>query len=103
MLQRSSASALRLGLFAAAAAVLAACQAPGPVRPPPSPPLRLLGSQPLNLPDSCQHQGSVFVAFTVNRSGQTSDIQPDAAPACVQQALTAWVASFRYSPPAEQV
>lgn len=64
----------------------------------PPEPLRLLGAEPLNVPDSCKPQGSVIVAFTVSRSGQTSDIQPAAAPACMQQALTAWVASFRYSP-----
>lgn len=43
------------------------------------------------------------MAFTVNPNGLTSQIQPAAAPACLQQALTAWVASFRYSPPATQI
>jgi len=79
---------------------LAACQAPGPVRPATPPTLQLLGAAPLEVPASCQASGSVIVAFAVDPEGGTSQIQPAAAPACLQQALTAWVASFRYAPPA---
>ncbi|HEY6644237.1 hypothetical protein [Povalibacter sp.] len=78
---------------------LSACQTSQRLQPevPPSP-LRLLESRALELPDSCQPQGSVVVDFIVLASGQTDAIRPAAAPECVQQALTAWVASFRYSP-----
>lgn len=82
--------------------VLSACQSPAPrdsATPPV--PLRLLESRSLTLPESCRAEGSVIVDFTVLASGQTDDIRPGDAPDCVQQALSAWVASFRYAPIAE--
>ena len=78
---------------------VAACQSRGPIQPAvPGAELRLIESRALDLPDSCRASGSVVVDFTVLASGQTDDIRPAAAPECVQQALTAWVASFRYAP-----
>lgn len=82
---------------------LAACQSPGPVRPANPPDLQLLGAAPLEVPASCRAGGSVIVAFAVDADGGTSQIQPAAAPACLRQALTAWVASFRYAPPATPI
>jgi hypothetical protein len=78
---------------------LSACQSSRPLQPEfPAAPLQLLDSRALELPDSCQPRGSVVVDFMVLESGQTDEIRPAAAPECVQQALTAWVATFRYSP-----
>lgn len=104
MLYRPAITTTRFALLGLALGVVAACHAPPAVRPaPPASPLQLLGSEPLQVPATCRAQGSVFVAFTVERNGTTRDIQPAAAPACLQQALTAWVASFRYSPQTGQV
>lgn len=82
---------------------LVACQAPGPTKPTPPARLELIRSGTLTVPDACSANGSVIVAFTVYEGGQTGDIQPAAAPSCLQQALTAWVASFRYSPQSARV
>lgn len=89
---------LRLSLLLSLG-ILSACQSSRPLQPElPAAPLQLLDSRALELPDSCQPQGSVVVDFVVLESGQTDEIRPAAAPECVQQALTAWVATFRYSP-----
>lgn len=105
MLYRPVVTTTRFALLGLALGVVAACHAPPEVRPaPPASPLQLLGSDPLRVPDTCRAEGSFFVAFTVERNGTTRDIQqPAAAPQCLQQALTAWVASFRYSPQTGQV
>lgn len=96
---------LRVRVLAAAVMISAmtACHAPGPIRPVQPPPLELIGSDKLTVPEACNANGSVIVAFTVNESGQTGDIQPIAGPACLQQALTAWVASFRYTPQSARI
>jgi hypothetical protein len=88
-----------LAAFAALTVLLSACQTT-PRKSPPEPELRLLEAASLELPVGCTASGSFVVAFTVAPSGHTSDIRPPAAPICVQQALTAWVTSFRYAPPA---
>jgi hypothetical protein len=68
-----------------------------PVRPiPPAP--QLLAAAPLQLPNDCAASGSFVVQFAVHENGATGNIQPPAAPACLQAALTSWVASFRYVP-----
>lgn len=85
-------------VLACAVSVLAACQSPA-VREVAPADLQLIGAKPLELPDGCSPDRSVLVDFTVRRDGRTERIRPGDAPACVQQALTAWVASFRYSPP----
>ncbi len=76
---------------------LSACQV-APVSTLPESSLRLLHSQAIELPKDCRATGSVVVDFTVLESGQTDDIRAGDAPECLQQALTAWVASFRYAP-----
>jgi hypothetical protein len=86
----------RLGALTGVLA-LSACQV-APVSTLPESSLRLLDSQAIELPKDCRATGSVVVDFTVLESGQTDDIRPGDAPDCVQQALTAWVASFRYAP-----
>lgn len=61
--------------------------------------LQLIQSQPLVLAPDCRASGSFFVEFSVLSDGRTGRIQAPEGPTCVQQALTAWVNSFRYSPP----
>jgi hypothetical protein len=85
----------------AAMALLSACQTT-PRGPVPRA-LELTSSAPLQLEPGCQPQGSVIVEFTVQPDGATSGIQTPVAPDCLQNALTAWVASFRYAPPGESV
>jgi hypothetical protein len=80
------------------ALALAGCQTT-PTAPPPAPALQLIQSQPLVLAPDCQANGSFFVEFSVLSDGRTGRIQAPQGPSCVQQALTAWVSSFRYSPP----
>lgn len=64
------------------------------------PDLQLLESSELSLPLGCIASGSFVVSFTVATTGRTDAIRAPDAPDCVQDALTAWVASFRYQPPA---
>lgn len=80
---------------------LAGCQLP-PTRPSHAAPLQLIGSAALDVPESCETTGSVVVDFVVLENGATGDIRPAAASECLQQALTAWVASFRYAPVGER-
>lgn len=84
-------------LLGAALLTLAGCQTTPTASPVPS--LRLIQSQPLVLAPDCQASGSFFVEFSVLSDGRTGRIQAPEGPTCVQQALTAWVSSFRYSPP----
>lgn len=79
---------------------LAGCQTT-PTAPPPAPSLQLVQAQPLVLAPDCQASGSFFVEFSVLSDGRTGRIQAPDGPTCVQQALTAWVSSFRYSPPGQ--
>lgn len=85
-----------------AAVVLSGCQTAPIARPEVTlaPSLQLLEAEPLVLASDCAASGSYFVEFTVLENGRTSPVQPPPAPACVQQALMAWISSFRYSPPA---
>lgn len=63
------------------------------------PDLKLLESSQLVVPQDCHASGSFVVSYTVAITGRTGGIRATEAPACVQDALTAWVASFRYEPP----
>ncbi|MFL6578160.1 MAG: hypothetical protein ACJ8MR_16175 [Povalibacter sp.] len=100
---QTNARYFRLAFGACLAATLAACHAPAPRSDSfPTPSLELIGTAPLALPASCSAQGSVIVDFTVLADGRTSGIEPASAPSCVRDALTAWVASFRYVPPGSQ-
>lgn len=89
-----------LGLAVLAAfVVLAGCKTVPPARAP-APDLQLLRAAPLDISGDCEAAGSFVVSFTVSTSGRTRDIRSTDAPPCVQQALTAWVESFEYAPPA---
>jgi hypothetical protein len=93
-----------LACVAAATALLCGCQsAPTVERPGLPPALQLLESQPLVVADDCVVSGSYFVGFTVLTDGRTGRIEAPSAPVCVQQALTTWVSSFRYAPPATEM
>lgn len=95
--RRSSLLALLVG-----AAVLSGCQTT-PTRTPSVPALQLLDAQPLTIADDCEASGSYFVEFTVLGDGRTGNIQAPPGPVCLQQALTAWVGTFRYAPPGQQM
>jgi len=90
-------------LLVAALAILAGCQVSPPAPRPAPPSLQLVSSEPLVLAPGCDATGSVFVRFTVRMDGSTDSLQLPAAPACVREALTAWVSSFRYLPPSSDV
>ena len=86
----------------AALTLLAGCQLtpPAPVAPPS---LQLMESQPLVLAPGCEASGSVVVEFVVRMDGSPDALQLSPAPECVREALTAWVSSFRYLPPATDI
>jgi hypothetical protein len=82
--------------------LLSGCQLtpPAPVAPPS---LQLVAAQPLVLAPDCEASGSVMVEFIVRLDGSTDSLKLSPAPECVRAALTAWVSSFRYLPPASDV
>jgi hypothetical protein len=84
-------------------AVLAGCKVTPPAPQPAPPSLQLVASEPLVLGPGCEVSGSVFVEFTVRTDGSTDALKLPSAPACVREALAAWVSSFRYAPPAGEV
>jgi len=94
----------RTRLFCAAiiGASLCACQGLPPAKAP-APPLTMVRSGDFTLPSSCEAGGSVVVDYTVYEDGQTGNINVPSAPPCLQQALTQWVASFRYTPQSARV
>ena len=81
--------------------LLAGCQLTPPA--PVAPSLQLMESQPLVLAPGCDASGSVMVEFVVRMDGSTDELQLSPAPECVREALTAWVSSFRYLPPAADI
>jgi len=95
---------ISLALAAATLTVLSACQTtPTAKVPAAAPALQLLEAKPLVIANDCVASGSYFVGFTVQSDGRAARVAAPAAPACVQQALTAWVSSFRYAPPGMEV
>lgn len=85
------------------AIALTGCQtAPVGSSAPQVPDLKLLQAQPLMMAEDCEASGSYFVEFTVLSDGRTGNIQAPSGPACIQQALTAWVSTFRYAPPGQR-
>ena len=81
--------------------LLAGCQLTPPA--PVAPSLQLMESQPLVLAPGCEASGSVMVEFIVRMDGSTDALKLSPAPECVREALTAWVSSFRYLPPAADI
>lgn len=93
---------LRFAAMFAAAVALSGCQTT-PTGAPQAPELRLLEARPLAVAEDCEASGSYFVEFTVLSDGRTGNIQAPPGPACMQQALTAWISTFRYAPPGQQL
>ncbi len=85
----------------------AACQPVlRPSAPAPEPPARLLDAGRLDMPADCAvTSGRTYrMSYTIGLDGRTGSlgaITPPDAPACLQAALAAWVASFRYAPVAQ--
>ena len=94
--RRVSFAALFMGAVA-----LSGCQTT-PTMAPAAPELQLLEARPLAVAEGCEASGSYFVEFTVLSDGRIGNIQAPPGPACMQQALTAWVSTFRYAPPGQQ-
>lgn len=91
--------------FAAAVAAtiaLSGCQTTPTGSAVPPVELKLLESKPLSIAANCEANGSYFVEFTVLSDGRTGNIQAPPGPACMQEALTAWVSTFRYAAPGQQ-
>jgi hypothetical protein len=93
-LKRSGAFCLCLAL------ALSACQTPPSQPGALTPALELMQSAALELAEGCTVSGSFVIEFTVDVQGRTTDIERPIGPPCVQDALIAWVATFRYAPPA---
>ena len=96
---------LTLAALVAGGVALGGCQTtPTAVEPAafPAPELKLLEAKPLEMAKDCEASGSYFVEFTVLSDGRTGHIKAPPGPACMQQALTAWVSTFRYAPPGQQ-
>jgi hypothetical protein len=95
---------MRLGSAALAVlTLLAGCQLTPPAPQVAQPALQLMESQPLVLAPGCDVSGSVFVEFVVRMDGTTDALRLSPAPECAREALTAWVSSFRYLPPATDI
>lgn len=80
---------------------LAGCAATSPRVPPV--PLELLDADSVVLPADCAPgRGVVYrTAFVVQGDGRVAGIASQSGSGCVQQALEAWVSTFRYRPVAE--
>jgi hypothetical protein len=89
---------ISLAVSFAALALLAGCSSL-PSQHAAEPDLKRIESSPLVVPQDCRASGSFVVSYTVATTGRTAGIRAPDAPRCVQDALTAWVASFRYEPP----
>lgn len=100
---RSAWSSLRRPA-AALAALLAGCATQPPAGPDaaaPAPPLQLVAAGELELPRACAPRaGAVYrVSYVVQRDGRVAQVESDSGAGCVQDALEAWVGTFRYRAP----
>ncbi len=81
-----------------AAAALGGCQVAPSRAPEPPAPLEMLSAEPLRIESGCEVEGALLVEYTVLQSGETGNIEVSQGPECARDALTAWVASYRYAP-----
>jgi hypothetical protein len=90
---------LRKTLPALVLAALAGCQT-APQRQIPDPPLRpeLLSAGSLQIASDCVVNTPVDIDYSVQPDGSVADLSLSDAPACVRDALAAWVNSYRYAP-----
>jgi hypothetical protein len=93
---------LGFAVLLAGAIALSGCQTT-PTRGSSKGTIRILQSEPLKVPDNCAVTGSYFVEFTVKSDGRTDDIKTSSGPPCIQEALAAWVSSFRYEAPGQEI
>ena len=71
-----------------------------PAATPPAP-LHLLGAESLELPEGCEPvQGRVYrTRYVVQPDGRVTDTTSSSGrDGCIEEALRAWVSSFRYGP-----
>jgi hypothetical protein len=80
---------------------IAGCQTT-PQRQIPDPPVRpeILSANPLRIAAGCQVNTAVDIGYTIQADGSVADLALSDAPACIREALTAWVSSYRYAPQA---
>jgi hypothetical protein len=92
-------------MLAAAGMWSAGCSGPAAVSRLPEPDLQLLESGTLELASDCRPRaGDVYRAqFDVRADGTVDRIRTTGSEACANDALTRWVASFRYNPRAGSV
>jgi hypothetical protein len=66
----------------------------------PLPPPALLSAAALELPTDCEPaSGTVYrTSYVVGTDGRVADAASPAGDGCVERALRAWVATFRYEP-----
>jgi hypothetical protein len=83
---------------------IAGCQTT-PQRQTPDPPVRpqLLSANALQIASDCEINTSVDIDYFVEPDGTVANLSLSDAPACVRDALTAWVSSYRYAPPSAPV
>jgi len=95
-------AARRIVVLAGAMLAVAGCASLTSERaaPPPPPPLQLLGAEALELPTGCEPvSGQVYrTNYVVQADGRVTDTASGGGDGCIEQALRAWVSSFRYSP-----
>ena len=95
-------SGMRLGVLAGTLLAIAGCapltRVPEALQ---TPPLQLLGAESLELPNGCEPvQGRVYrTRYVVQPDGRVTDTASgNGDDGCVEEALRAWVSSFRYGP-----
>ena len=87
--------------FALAALVaLGGCATVTRAPAPPPFPLELVDSAAFELPAGCEPaKGTVYrTGYVVQPDGRVTDTRTESGDGCVEHALRAWVASFRYRP-----
>lgn len=90
------------GLALAAGLLLGGCVSPRVASPPPAE-LMLLEAGTLRLPPGCEPaRGVVYrTAFVVQTDGRVEVVASESGSGCVQEAVSQWVATFRYRPVSE--
>ena len=75
------------------------CSGPSTIARVPAPDLQLIESGSLSLPADCEPRaGEVYRAeFEVGPDGHVQNVRTNGTANCAQQALAAWVSTFRYN------
>ena len=93
-----------LGAVTVLSGLLSACVGPSSVKMP-APDLQLLESGSLTLPAECEPRaGEVYrAAFEVGLDGRVQNVRTNGTATCAQEALAAWVSTFRYNSRASSI